>query len=375
MTDLPRYLQGHATHLAEDPRAVNRRWFAQAGSGLFLHYGLYAQLERHEWVMHREAIPVADYERLAETFNPSAFDADLITDLALEAGMGYITFTTCHHEGFCLWDSQVEPFNSQRVAGRDLFAELGEQCDRKGLGLFAYFTYALNWRHPYALTREHLLGSVRPAYPHGDPRYVLTTPEEWTQFWEWSLGCLGELCQRPYPVAGLWLDIIMAAYLMPEAVPVQQTYELIRRLHPYALVSYKQGATGDEDFAAPEFSLESKGDTFRSLGHHQAGARADLAWERNKGKHNEICMSLQKGSWGYAKDLPHVDADTVWSNLAYAANNHCNLLVNVGPRPDGSIHPTDIATLKEIGRRRRSEGLPTAAVAARPSSEASGDVE
>jgi alpha-L-fucosidase len=355
---LPAYLNNYAELWKTSPREANRAWFRDAGFGLFIHYGLYSQLARHEWVLHREAMPLAEYERLFDTFRPDRFDADAITDLALEAGMGYVNLTACHHEGFCLWDSATEPFNSMRSCGRDLVRELAAACDRKGLGFFAYYTHVLNWRHPYALTRD-LLDMARPNFAQPEPRYRLTRPEEWRHYWDYAQRCLAELAQLDAPLAGIWLDLIMAYYRLPQLVPIEETYALIRKLRPEAMVSYKQGATGDEDFAAPEFLFKSIGERLRASGDTEGAKLADAAWERNRFKHNEICMTLQaNGSWGYFEGAAHRTADEVWRSLAYARAHNCNLLANVGPLPDGSIHPDDVACLREVGRRLRTEGWP-----------------
>jgi len=361
----PNYLSDYADTWAKDPHAANMQWFANAAYGLFLHYGLYSQLERHEWVMCKECIPVAEYEKLARSFDPSGFDADFITDLACEAGMQYVNLTTCHHEGFCLWDSKVEPFNAMTHAGRDLVRELGEQCDRKGLGFFAYYTHVLNWRHPYALTRD-LCTMARPDYPAGDPRYVLTKPEEWRRYWDYAQDCIKELCALDVPLAGIWLDIIRAYYLIPELIPIEQTYAIIRANRPEALIAFKQGATGTEDYASPEFHFRSQGDQLRAEGNEAAAAIADRAWAANKAKHNEICMTLQNGSWGWHREASWKPADELWSCLAYARANNCNLLANIGPLPDGSIPAESARLVREVGRRIAAEGLPAAAQAAEP---------
>jgi len=353
----PRYLTGYAEIFKVAPHQANLAWFADAGFGLFMHYGLYSQLQTNEWAMLTRRIPVAEYEKLAETFDPSQFDADFITDVACEAGMKYVNITTCHHEGFCLWDSKTEPYNAMTYAGRDLVRELAEQCDRKGLGFFAYYTHVLNWRHPYAITRD-VLEFGRPAYENGDPRYVLTRPEEWRKYWDYAQSCIRELCEMEAPLAGIWLDIIKAYYLIPDLIPIKETYEIIRKARPEALISYKQGATGTEDYAAPEFHFRSQGDVLRKEGREASAAIADAAWEMNRHKHNEICMTLQEGSWGYKANTPFRSADELWTSLAYARANNCNLLANVGPKPDGSFPGEAVSLLREIGRRIESEGLP-----------------
>ncbi len=362
MSTAPRYLAPYADLWQQNPRAANRQWFEEAAYGLFLHYGLYSQLGRHEWVLQRESIPIAEYEKLFDSFDPRHFDADFICDLAIDAGMKYVNLTSCHHEGFCLWNSSTEAFNSYAAVGRDLVAELAAACDRKGLGFFCYFTFILNWRHPYALSRD-LLAMARPPYQPEDPRYRLTRADEWGEFWKWSHGCLRELCALPHPLAGIWLDIIMGYYQQPDLIPIRETYALIRELRPEALVSFKQGATGEEDFAAPEFHFRSLADRCRQSGNERGAKLAEEVWEINRHKHNEICMTLQERGWGYTADSPHKGPDVLWSSLAYARAHHCNLLANTGPLPDGSIHPEDEATLREVGRRIRERGLPDPAEA------------
>ena len=354
----PAYLARFADLWATDPHAANLAWWrSEARSGLFLHYGLYSQLARGEWVMQKEGIPVTEYEQLFKTFDPSGFDPEAITDLALAAGMSYVNLTTCHHEGFCLWDSTVEPFNSVKACGRDLVRELAQACDRKGLGFFCYFTYPLNWRHPYAATKE-MFFKARPEHPDGDPRYLLTEEQELVKYWKWSHGCIRELCQLDVPIAGIWLDIIRFYYDSPHLVPVEETYALIREHRPEALISFKQGATGTEDFAAPEFHFHSQGDMYRRNGNPEAAERADHGWAGNVDKRNEICMTIMNGAWGYCEGADWKDADELWRCLAYAEAHNCNLLANIGPKADGSLPADPVATLTELGQRIRTEGWP-----------------
>jgi alpha-L-fucosidase len=354
---VPNYLHDYADAYAADPHAANLQWFADADFGLFMHFGLYSQLQTNEWAMLRRKIPIAEYEKLAETFNPCNFDADFITDLACEAQMKYVNITACHHEGFCLWDSKTEPFNAMKFAGRDLVRELAEQCDKKGLGFFTYYTHVLNWRHAYSPTRE-MLAFGRPDYDHDEPRYVLTEPAEWRTYWDYAQSCIRELCEMDAPLAGIWLDIIRAYYLIPDMIPIEQTYQVIREARPEALISFKQGATGTEDFAAPEFHFASQGDQLRKQGLPEAAAIADAAWEANRTKHNEICMTLQEGSWGYKADTPFRSVDELWASLAHAQSHRCNLLANVGPMPDGSFPAEAVTLLREVGRRIQSDGMP-----------------
>lgn len=367
MPPLPTYLKDYEAAWNINPHDANLKWFEQAQFGMFIHYGLYAALGAGEWVQFRKKIPVAEYAKLKDSFRAERFDADFITDLALEAEMNYVTLVTCHHDSFCLWDSKVEAFNSMNSpCGRDLVREVAEQCDRKGLGFFTYYTFMLNWKHPYFLSREQLF-VARPDYDELQPEYLFRSLDDYPKYIEYMQACMKELLELEYPLAGMWLDIIIAYYLAPELVPIDETYGLIRTLRPEALIAYKQGATGDEDFASPEFTFTSQGDKFRKQGHIEAAHRADRAWAINRQKHNEICMTLQKGGWGYKKGADHLSPDEVLNNLGLARSNNCNLLANVGPLPDGSIHPTDIKTLREVGQRIRTEGWPTGATTGQPS--------
>ncbi|HKI90494.1 MAG TPA: alpha-L-fucosidase, partial [Draconibacterium sp.] len=131
-TKVPNYLKDYSAEYAENPRKANLHWFTDAGYGMFIHYGLYAQLEKGEWVQLRDTIPVAEYAKLKETFTAENFDADFIVDLAKRAGMKYITITSKHHDGFCLFKTKQTDFNSlNSPCGRDLIGELAKACDKK----------------------------------------------------------------------------------------------------------------------------------------------------------------------------------------------------------------------------------------------------
>ena len=115
----------------------NTDWFVKARYGLFIHYGLYSLLERAEWVMNREQIPIPEYRKLADRFTAASFDADAICDLAVRAGMRYITLTTMHHDGFRLYDTALSDFSTVKTAARrDLTGELVTAARKRGRGRF-----------------------------------------------------------------------------------------------------------------------------------------------------------------------------------------------------------------------------------------------
>ena len=115
-------------------RDARMDWWREARFGMFVHWGLYAQLGRHEWVMNRERIPVAEYEKLADTWHPKERPAREWARLAKKAGMKYMVMTTKHHEGFCLWDTKQTDYNAAKHGpGRDLVREYVEACREFGL--------------------------------------------------------------------------------------------------------------------------------------------------------------------------------------------------------------------------------------------------
>ena len=319
-----------------------------------MHYGLYSLLARGEWVMLREQIPIAEYEPLKDQFKADKFDVDFITDLALEAGMKYINLTAKHHDGFCLFGTKQQQYNSvDAPAQRDLIGDLSLACQEKGLGLFCYYSYFADWWHPYFYPREAGWQNARPAYDFDEPRYKFQKDEDFRIYVDYVHEQLKELLTNYGLIAGIWFDPIMGFYNRPDLFPIEETYALVRSLQPHTLISAKQGANGDEDFAAPERHGHSLADRFEDPELKKA---PEMAWQSNKNKHNEICDTLQPRVWGYKKDddSKHKSADEVMQMLSDAEQQNCNLLLNTGPLPDGSIDPVDAETLRKVGQRLAS---------------------
>ena len=137
-----------------------QKWWQEARFGLFIHWGLYAQLAGEwngvrtesigEWIMKRLDIPVADYEKLAADFNPVAFDAEAWVSLAKDAGMKYIVITAKHHDGFAMYHSQCSPYNIVDATPfrRDPMKELADACRKAGIRLCFYYSQAQDWHDP-----------------------------------------------------------------------------------------------------------------------------------------------------------------------------------------------------------------------------------
>jgi alpha-L-fucosidase len=343
---IPSYLENYRDEYNANPRKANLKWFTDARYGMFIHYGLYALLEKGEWVQLRDTIPVAEYAKLKDRFTAENFDADSITQLALDAGMKYITFTSKHHDGFCLFNTKETDFNVlNSPAKRDLIKDLYDACKRKGLGLFLYYSYGADWKHPYFYPRERGWKHARPAYQDPQPEYKFEKDEDFEFYVKFVHEQLTELLTQYPDIAGIWFDPIMGYYSNPDLFPVDSTYALVRQLSPHALISFKQGANGEEDFMAPE-----------RKGAAMVGQQFEVArkvYEKNKNKPREICNTLQPHAWGYNKsdDGHHKNADEVMQMLKDAEEMNANLLLNIGPKGDGSIPDEDVSILKEVGKK------------------------
>ncbi|NQU51370.1 MAG: alpha-L-fucosidase [Bacteroidetes bacterium] len=351
-SNLPNYLKNYSVEYSKNPRKANLQWFTDAKYGMFIHYGLYAQLGRGEWVQLRDTIPVAEYAKLKDTFTADKFDADFITDLAIKAGMKYITITSKHHDGFCLFKTEQTDFNSSNSpCDRDLIGELAEACNEKGLGLFLYYSYAADWKHPYFYSREAGWQNARPAYEKAQPEYKFQKDEDFRIYVDYVHEHVTELLTQYPTIAGIWFDPIMGLYNRPDLFPVEETYALIRSLSPHALISFKQGANGDEDFSAPERNASA------TVGNQFEVAR--MVYEKNKNKPKEICNTLQPHAWGYDKrnDGKHKTAEGLIQIIKETWEKDANLLMNVGPLPDGSFPEEDIISLTEAGKILREQGL------------------
>ena len=313
-----------------------------------MHYGVYSLLGRHEWVQYREKIRVAEYAKLKSRFHARRFDADFITDLALEAGMKYVNITTRHHDSFCLFETRQTDFNSTNSpAKRDLVADLAQQCHKKALGLFLYYSHGRDWKHPHAANNDRWGGKARPEYDPPEGTYATGRKHNLQKYLDFVTAQITELLTNYGPIAGIWLDGIAvpqnprgkaAEQHQPrrgkDLFQAQKLYDLIHSLQPQVLVSYKQGYLGTEDFFAPEHSAKPV--------------------KKRKGRPVEICTTLH-GGWGYVKaqDGKHRKVADVMGMLERAQKARANLLLNTGPLPGGSIHSEDVKTLRAVGRRLR----------------------
>ena len=304
-----------------------RGWFQDARFGMFVHWGVYSVLGRGEWVMHNEKIPVAEYEKLPSRFNPTGFDPAAWVSLAKAAGMRYITITSKHHDGFAMYDSKTSDYDivDSTPYEKDVLEMLAEECRKQGLKLFFYYSQ-LDWHHP-------------DYFPRGRTGEWSGRPEEgeWYPYLDNMDAQLEELLTGYGPLGGIWFD---GWWDRPEADwRLGKTYSLIHRLQPAALIgaNHHRRPFPGEDFQMFERDF---------LGHNTTG------WNDQAEIGNlplEMCDTINK-SWGYnADDESHKSLKDVVHLLVKAAGYDANLLLNVGPRPDGTIQPEFAERLREVG--------------------------
>ena len=299
-----------------------RDWFLRKRYGLFLHWGLYAIPAWHEQIQWRRGIARKEYERLMRRFNPRRFDPDAWLDLAQEAGMEYVCFTTKHHDGFCLWDTGQTDFNVRNTPfGKDALGMLAEACHRRDFPLCLYYSI-VDWHHPnYPTTgRDHEL----PAPVEGDApdleKYLAFLREQ-----------VRELCTRYGEIHGIWWDMNRTGHVDPSV------NAMIRSLQPKAVINNRGFDEGD--FQTPERDDDEA---------VQAGKPADNL--RAFDVRIQACQSVGRESWGYKEDEDaYADRHLIRSIDAILAKGGAYLL-NVGPRADGTIAPRDARLVRRIGK-------------------------
>lgn len=335
-----------APSFAYEPTPENlaaRERFQDDKFGVFIHWGVYSLLGRGEWVMNNEQITPADYEPNAKRFNPTEFDADEWCRLFKEAGAGYITITSKHHDGFCMWDTKQTDWDivDRTPYGRDILKQLAEACKRHDLKLFFYHSH-LDWRHPDYFPR----GRTGPKSGRPDsgefPRYL-----------DYMDAQLTELLGGEYgDVAGIWFDgwwdqqskgFEESKNAPPEQTRIdwrlEQTYSLIHRLRPAALIgnNHHVAPFPGEDFQMFEKDLPGQ----NSAGFNEDSKISVLPLES--------CNTIN-GAWGYnAGDKAHKSVRELVQFLVRAAGASANLLLNVGPKPDGTIDEVSAERLRGVG--------------------------
>jgi len=355
---VPYYLKKYSDIYKRSPREANLAWFEDARLGMFIHWGVWGKYHA-AWAMFNNRIPLEEYQATAKKVDASGFNASEIVKLAEESGMRYITFVAKHHDGFCLWDSQYTGFDSRDYPmNRDFLAELAKVCQQRGMPLYIYYSLGIDWTHPYFIPRE-LYRSARPDYAEMPEYFKYRKPQDFENYREFCKNQLTELCTKYGSVAGFWFDPLGGILANNELFKVQEFYDLIHHYQPHALIHFKTGITGTEDILVGERELKSISMHYPGNSEQDKMIRelSDKAWSRNMTKKAEIAVTSQK-SWEWSPNNQCAEVEDLWKMVVGAADNNASLLLNFGPKPDGSI-PEDIATnFRKLGERIRKEGYP-----------------
>jgi alpha-L-fucosidase len=285
-------------------RARRMKWWHEARFGMFIHFGLYSLIGQHEWAMELEGIPVAQYQLLAKHFNPRPHAAREWAKLAKRAGQKYMVMTTKHHEGFCNFETKLTNYcASKQACGRDLVAEYVEAARGEGLRVGFYYSL-MDWHHP-------------------DGARCLTDEAARVRFVEYTHGLIRELMTQYGKIDVLWYDVDWP--LSAEQWESEKMNKMVFELQPDIIVNNRNGLQGD--YSTPEQEINP--------------AKGGRAWE--------TCMTLNE-SWGYHKaDNNWKSPETIVRNLSTCAHDAGNYLLNIGPKPDGSIPEESVRILTQVG--------------------------
>lgn len=312
------------------PSASNlkaREWFQDAKFGLFVHWGVYSVLGKGEWVMNNDKMTAADYQTLPARFNPVKFNAAEWVATVKNAGQKYITITSKHHDGFAMWGTKQSKWNIVDTTpyGKDPLQALAAECRNQGVKLFFYHSH-LDWTHP-------------DYFPRGRTGQASGRPQsgDFNRYLDFMDAQLTELLTNYGEIGGIWFDGIWDR--KDADWRLRKTYDLIHKLQPQALV-------GNNHHLAP-----FEGEDFQMFEKDLPGQNsAGFSGEAKIGKLPlETCDTIGV-AWGYNPNEKKLKSTKqLLHTLIRAAGNNANFLLNVGPKPDGTIQDEFSARLKEIG--------------------------
>lgn len=287
------------------------QWFDEARLGMFVHWGVYSVPARGEWVMFRERIPPKEYVKFAEGFRqPADFTPEQWILLAKRMGAKYAVLTTRHHDGFALWDTKTTDFNAKRVTGRDYVREFAEACRKHGIKVGFYYSI-IDWQF---MLRED--GTFDPTVKN--------------DFLKSMFDGLRELMTDYGKVDLLWYDGCSSPKGSdPETIDrelgIRRLNAMVRKLQPGIILNDRSIVEGD--YVTPEQSLSAP----------------------PRGQRWESCVTVN-GAWGYtASDESWKSPETLVRSLLHCVRFGGNLLLNIGPRPDGSIPDECVRRLEFLG--------------------------
>lgn len=314
-----------------------RKHFQDNRFGLFVHWGVSSMLGNGEWVMQNRNIKVKDYARLKATFYPSQFNATEWVTAAKNAGMKYIVFITRHHDGFSNWDTKQSDWKITNTPyGKDVLKMLADECKKQGIQLGLYYS-TLDWfreDYPYTTGRTG----------QGTGRKTGGNYDSYLQFMKAQLT---ELLTNYGDIMSIWFDGHWDQ-TNPEGSAdrssridwkYNEIYSLIHQLQPQCLIgnNHHLDPIPGEDFQM--FEKDLPGQNHTGLSFQKPSDQLPL----------ETCETMNN-SWGYnITDHAYKSTRQIIHYLVKAAALNTNLLLNVGPMPNGKIQPENLDTLKQVG--------------------------
>lgn len=306
-----------------------RQEFQDNKFGIFLHWGIYSMTAQGEWYMNTHNIDRQEYAKLASGFYPSRFDAAEWVSAIKASGARYICITSRHHDGFSMFHTQWSDFNIVDATPfkRDILKELADECRKQGIKLHFYYSHA-DWR--------------REDYPEGRTGHGTGRPKghgDWNSYYRFMNNQLTELLTNYGSVGAIWFD---GVWDQPENFDWQlaEQYELIHRLQPGCLIGNNHHRTPYEGEDIQIFERDLPGENKAG---YSAGQNVSLL-------PLETCETMN-GMWGYKiEDQNYKSSEELIRYLVRAAGKNANLLMNIGPQPNGELPATAVKRLEEIGQ-------------------------
>ena len=289
-----------------------RDWFNQRRFGMFIHWGLYAIPGWHEQMEWRGRMPRKEYEPLIHQFNPVKFDPDQWFDLAKNTGMEFVTFTSKHHDGFCMFDTKYTDFNIMNTPyKKDILKMVADAAGRHDLKMGVYYSIP-DWNHRNYpnQARHHEMWGMRPG---DEPDY--------DKYFEFMENQVIELCTNYGELGQFFWDINVAKYSN------RAFNDRIRKLQP-AMVINDRGPD-NWDYTTPE----------RHVPEGMEFTRRTLA-----------VQSLGRESWGYKTDEDYYNPKFIMQSIDKILSMGGNYMLNIGPKPDGALDERDAASLTRVGK-------------------------
>jgi len=318
-----------------EPSAENlrsRAAFSDSRLGIFIHWGIYSMFAQGEWYMQNAGIPLEEYGKAARGFYPAHFNAHDWVKAIKDAGAGYICFTSRHHDGFSMWDTDESDFNIVDATpfGRDVVKELADECHAQGIRLHLYYSH-IDWgRSDYPVGRTGLKCGKDPS------------KADWNHYYRFMNRQLTELLTRYGEIGAIWFDGWWDHD--NDSVPfdwqLPQQYELIHHLQPACLIgnNHHMQVNPGEDIQLFERDLP---------GENKAGFVSEAAAISRLPL--ETCETMN-GMWGYkVTDQNYKSVETLVRYLVNAAGKGANLLLNIGPQPSGELPSAALQRLRGMG--------------------------